>query len=437
MRSHDGQVAGSTSRRLSAFLVYLIILAVLVSPQFSPFGAIGPDGILRGDQILIPFLIVLLVVVNRDRLRIPLSRISIGLFAITAAITTSLIINTIFLDLNPSAGELFDVLIWTTYTLMFMVVGGNLSGEIAERGFGLVLVLTIVIAIFAVLQAAGNHFAIETLGSVYTDRLSRLVNVAPTATTSNPNTLAKLVLIPLFAFAALAYRSITGNNGHSSLFRTILFGALAVAFGAIIVMSDSRSGLIAAMVGLGIVSLGFVYGRVGDDRRRTIILLAGTVLGITLVFLAIFVFEVGRIGNLQHLFQDSSLQRRFEKWNRIVPIILEQPIIGHGPAPLYQARVSFTHIDSGVLSWWYHYGLLGVVSYLYLVLGIVRLGLQGLMNVDLFQDRPILWSAAVAAAGWFSGTLAAWTVAGVPQSRRVFTFTLLIAVFVSLYYHDH
>lgn len=425
-----------TITRVGVFLLYLTTLAVLLSPQFSLTGDIGPSGLLRADQLIIPSLVIILSLINLERVKIPVTRLSLGLLAITAVITISLILNIFLFDLDPAAGDLFDILIWCTYAVMFMIVGGNVSPSIAEQCFKLILLVTAFIGIFALLQAIELQFAVKTIGELYTTRSPRSVGLSPTGTTSNPNTLGKLVLVPLFAFFALLYRSLAGSEKADPL-RTVLWGGGAFLFGSIIIISDSRSALGAAVVGIGIIGCALVFGRIGDPKRRKLVISGSAIAVFSALILAIFVLEIGRIGNLQHPLQDDSLQRRFIKWKSILPIILERPLVGHGPSKQFVEKVSFRYIDSGVLSWFYHYGVMGVLSYLYLVLGAVHLGVRGLTDTDLFRNRPILWSASVAVLGWFSGTLAAWTVAGVPQSRRVFTFALLITALVSTYYYRY
>lgn len=420
--------------RGSTVLLYLTTLAVLLSPQFSPTGNIGPSGLLRADQLIIPTLIILLAVIDPKRIRLLMTRLSLGLLAISVVITTSLILNIFLFGLDPAAGDLFDILIWSTYAIMFMIVGGSISPSIAEQCFKFVLIITTLIATFALLQAVEIQFAVKTISEFYTTRSPRKVGISPTGTTANPNTLGKLSLVPLFAFFALFYRSLVRKEQAAPL-RKVLWGGSSLLFGSIIIISDSRSALGAAVIGFGIIGSALVLGRVGDSKRRSLVISGTAIAVFSALILAIFVLDIGRIGDLQHPLQDESLQRRFTKWNAILPFLLERPIIGHGPSNRFVREVSFRYIDSGTLSWFYHYGIIGVLSYLYLVLGAVRLGIRGLTNTDLFRNSPIMWSGAVAVLGWFGGTIAAWTVVGVPQQRQTFTFALLIASLVATYFN--
>lgn len=416
--------------RTSTFLLYLTTFAILLSPQFSPTGNIGPSGILRADQLILPTLVISLAATNITGIRLPVTRLSLGLLAMTLVIPASIISNTFIFGLVPVVGDLFDILIWFTYAVMFMVVGGNVSSDIAERCIKFILAVTVFIAIFAHLQAVEVQFAVKTIGGFYTARSPRIVGLSPTGTTSNPNTLGKLVLVPLFAFFALLYRSLVGTE-QVDQFRTALLGGGVFLFGSVIIMSDSRSALGAAVIGLSIISSALIFGQIGNSNRRRLVI-SGTAIAVFLsLILTIFVLEIGRIGYLQHPFQDDSLQRRFSIWKSILPIILQRPLLGHGPSKQFVGEMSFKYIESGVLSWFYHYGIIGILSYLYLVLGAIRLGIRGLINKDLFQNRPIMWSGAVAVLGWFSGTLAAWMVVGVPQSRQVFTLAILVAALTS------
>ncbi|WP_225871851.1 O-antigen ligase family protein [Halosegnis rubeus] len=315
-----------------------------------------------------------------------------------------------------------------------MIIGGNASLDVAERCFKLILLTTVLISLFAITQALEFQFAVTTLGELYTVRSPRVVAISPTGTTSNPNTLGKLVLLPLFAFFGLFYRSIV-STGAVNILRTVLWGGSALLSGLIIILSDSRSALVGAILGLGIILCTLILVQLGSSKRRRLVIGGTAVTVLSGLILSIFVLDIGRIGDLQHPLEDNSLQRRFTKWEAILPIILERPLIGHGPSNRFIEEVSFRYIDSGVLSWLYHYGILGVLSYLYLVLGAVRLGVSGLSDENLFQERPVLWSASVAVLGWLSGTLAVWTVAGVPQSRRVFALVVFVAALVATHLH--
>jgi O-antigen ligase len=413
-----------------SFLSYIVVAAVLLSPQFSPTGDIGPAEILRADQLLLPILILLLMLVHVDAIHIPVNRVSLGLVAITVVISVSLMLNTLLFALRPTIGDTFDVLIWSTYALTFIIIGGNINPKIARRCLKLSLVVTLLIAVFGLFQSVGNQFALELLRPVYTERSIRDVSISPTATTSNPNTLGKLVLIPLFVFFALFYRSLVTKNGQQNPAHSVIFACLLAMFFSITIISDSRSALVGAVVGFCVIGAVLIFSQLGDNSRRRLII-GGTTVGLGLsLYLSIFVFEIGRIGNLQQILQDRSLQIRFNRWRQILPFILDRPLIGHGPAPQFRKSLKFDYIDSGVLSWWYHYGIAGVLCYLYLALGAIQLGIRGLRNSNLFRDQPVLWSCSVAITGWFSGTLVVWTVAGVPQSRRVFTFALIVATFI-------
>ena len=431
MNSSQERARTPTSSKLLALLLYSTLGGILLLPQLSINGGFHPNGILRADQIIIPLFITFLILLNRHNLRLPFNRFGLGLFLITGIIGTSLIANLLIHGQQFAINDVFDFLIWFTSAIMFVVFGGNLPKHILERAFWVSICLLLIVAIFAALQSVGNQFAVETLGPAFTTRSSRHIKVAPTATTSNPNTLGKLFLIPLFAACALSYRNLSNEEVSSNISSKISWGIVTAIFGYLLLETDSRSALLAAIIGLSVISLALFVGRIGSKRRRKYIIASLFFIMAVSLVLIIFIFDVGRMSNLQNPLQDNSLQIRLRRWKQIMPILLKRPILGHGPANLFRAKVPFDHIDSGVLSWGYHYGIVGIVGYLYFAFGAVQLGISRLIDRDLFQNQPMLWSASAAVTGWFSGTLATWTVAGVPQSRRVFTFALLVAILVT------
>jgi|AntDeeMetagen681_2_1112603.scaffolds.fasta_scaffold00915_5 O-antigen ligase len=420
----------STAWAFTAILSYLTVIAVLLSPQFYYTGKIGPSEPFHGERVIISALIILIAVACSDRVRIPVNRVSFGLILITTSVTISLLSNIVLFGLNPSYYDVLFILLWVTYVLIFIVIGGNISIKTAQSCLILSLVITILIAVFALFQSAGNQFALETLRPIYTERSIRHVRLSPTATTSNPNSLGKLVLIPLFTFFALSYRSIIKKREHKDIMYSILFAFLALLFFSIIVISDARSALIGAIVGVCVIITSLKFSQVGNHKYEQWITRGIILVVILILYISIFVLEVGRIGNLQNILQDNSLQTRFYRWKQILPLILDHPLIGHGPDDRFISQVSFEYIDSGVLAWWYFFGIVGVLSYLYFVIGVIRVGFNGLRNKHMFQDRPIIWSSSVAVLGWFSGTLVVWIFAGVPNSQRVFTFALIIVAFI-------
>lgn len=416
-------------------LSYFIVSTVLLSPQFSLSGGISPDGLIRIDQVAIPFGVVVLALLCRDNVRLPVNRVTCGLLLVNFSIVSSLVANSILSGLIPELGNIFNILIWLTYTLMFLIIGGNLSEDVSNRSFVLTIGLTIVIGVFALLQASGTSLAVETIGSIYTNHEPYRIVLSPTATTTSPNTLGIIFIIPLFACLALFYRSAMRTGTRPNIPQILIWGFLSAVFGGLIILTDARSALAATVAGLPLVIVGVLQARIGSDRRRKF-LVSGTLFFMLIaIILSIFVLEIGRVAYLQNPFQDQSLMQRIEKWPILFQMILERPIIGHGPGNLFVNTGTETlYFDSGFLSWWYQYGLVGVAGYLYFALGVVRLGYRGLTDIELFERSAFLWGAAVAITGWFSGTLVAWIFVTVPQNRRAFTLALLTAAFVLSHY---
>ncbi|WP_049924727.1 O-antigen ligase family protein [Halopiger djelfimassiliensis] len=419
-------------------VIYGLVVAVLWSPYFTPPATIGPEGgILRADQVLLPLVVGLIVYINFDRVNIPINHLLMGLLAVTITIAVSVTVNAVIYGGPAGISELYDLIIWIGYVGLVVAVGGNLPTETAKRALLLIVLLSGGVAVVAILQSLNVTFAVERIAPIYTAREQRIIVQEPTATTTNPNTLAKLLLPPLFFAFAQSYRHIA-RDAPLQKERLIGWMALSLLFSASIVVTGSRSGLIATVIGFCVVGAVIALGRIGQRKRRRATILATSLSGIVGIFLIVVVFEVGRLAYLQNPLQDNSLQTRFEIWNTAVPIILEQPLIGHGPSKAVQLDAGIVHIESGFLSWWYHYGVTGIIAFAVVLGGALKIGIEKTIDGTLFEYQPVFWGAAVAVVGWFSGSVAAWTVAGVPQSRRVFTLSLLIvALLISSVSQEH
>jgi len=212
-----------------------------------------------------------------------------------------------------------------------------------------------------------------------------------------------------------------------------LWLVLVGIFSVVMVASDARSTLVGVIFAVCVVGFGMLMSNIGNRTKRYKIILSSIILLAVSLFIIIEVLEIGRFAALQNPLQDNSLQARFGKWTVVFPLILERFFIGHGPSKAAQLSVGIYHIDSGFLSWWYHFGILGVISYLAVALGAIRMGVGMVGDRRLFQGEPVFWSAAVALLTWFIGSFVVWTFAGIPQDRRVFTLLLIWIALLMIY----
>lgn len=409
-----------------ALLSYLSVVAVLTSPQFTPLSTVGPAGILRGDQILIPLLIIALTLTYADEFTIPSSYLLWGLVGITVTIGVSTVINAQLYGTGVDVGDLFDILVWATYAGTVVAVGGNLPRAVARHALRLAVVVTTLIAVIAVLQSMAVPFAIEVLAPVYTHNAHlRVIARRPTATTLNPNTLGILLSIPLYYAVARSYRSFVLEESLIRYSSVVGWALVALLCSYVILLTGSRSALLAVVAGLSTIAVVVHTGDAGIRKRRFFLLGTGAVMVTVALVLIVVVFEVGRYDYLANPLQDPSLQKRFEIWSVTLPLIRNRPLLGHGPSKdaLYAAGLMF--VDSGFLSWLFHYGIVGIFAYGLTLAGTLRAALGKVLAVGTFERDPVFWAASVAVVGWVAGSTVAWSVAGIVQNRRLFAFAVL------------
>lgn len=408
-----------------SLLLYSLAVAILLGPYFTPFSVLGPEGILRADQVLIPILVTTLVVLHSNRFVIPNNPVVLAIASIVGFIALAIFTNTVLYGGTTGIGDLFDVIIWISYLALIVTVPGNISIEQAKNTILLIMGVSTGIALLGILQWYNVSVTTEIIAPLYTTRLDT-VGRAPTATLQNPNSLGKLMLLPFFFSLAQVYQIYATNSMVGNIRKQAFWSVLTTTFAATVVVSNSRSALVGLIFGLATIALFIILEQIGDSNKRQNILTAVVMFGFVGLYLVIFVFEVGRIEDLQNPLQDNSLRTRFSIWETILPVILERPLLGYGPSKSAQLEVGVAYIDSGFLSWWYHYGLSGVGAFILLVLGAIKLGLLSVFNKPVFEQSPVFWSTGIGIVGWFSSSVVVWGFAAVLQDRRVFTLVLFV-----------
>ncbi|WP_157971650.1 O-antigen ligase family protein [Halorussus litoreus] len=332
----------------------------------------------------------------------------------------------------PRMSEIFDVIIWLSYTLFVMVIAPIVPSSTAQKGILLILVLSVATVVLAILQSLNIPIASEVIAPLYaTERHMQDLTRRPTATTINPNIYAQFLALPLLVSFSLTLAS--GRPEASAwLRRRAAFFFTSFIFTAIGVLATySRTGLLINILGaLMVIALILLTGVGSVNWRKRIVAVSSVSFLVAFVAFLSIGEGIGRFSELTNPMEARSLQVRFDKWEQILPIISESPIIGYGPSKLELNSIPVSIIDSGTLAWWFHYGLLGVVSFLGLMIVIFVLGTQTLTNTRILDKSPVGWSAGVAVTGWTFGSLALWPIKPLPQSRRVFTLYLILVVFV-------
>ena len=410
---------------LELLLLYLLAVMVLLSPYFTPFSNIGPGGILRGDQVLIPFLVLTIVLFHLDGFVVPNNLIVIAIALLVGLISLSIFMNWFHYQGSTGIGDLYDVVIWIMYFCLVAAISGNISTEQARRTILFIIGLLIGVAGLAILQSVNIGVATETIAPIYTTRLDTITR-SPTATLKNPNSLGKIMLFPFLFSLAQAFRIYVTESVADNTWNFASWLLLCALFATVIIASDARSVLVGLIFASSVIGAVVVLEKIGDDLKRHKLVAVTTISMIVGLYLLIAVFEVGRIASLQNPLQDNSLQTRFILWERILPVILERPLIGYGPSKTAQLAAGVPYVDSGFLSWWYHYGLFGIIAYILFICGSIKSGLNTVINRTVFVQYPVFWSAGLATIGWITGSILIWGFAGVPQDRRVFTLILFI-----------
>lgn len=419
-------------KKITSFGVYLLIIATIWSPYFTPPSTIGPQGILRLDQIVLPLVVVGLAISQVPNLRISVS--SPG--AICLVITVLVLLSTLFGVFNHGyplrISDVFDLIIWSTYALFILVVAAVLPSMVARKGTILLIIAGTLAAILSILQILDFSIANEAIGPLYTyDPHLRTLGRRTTGPTVNPNIFGQLLSIPLFLSFALILSASRGNAPNWLTKRSPIFATSFVITGAGILATYSRTSLLTAAIGCTTIVMIVLVCRLGASlwRKRLLATIVTGIAGVSFA-LPLFGIDLGRFARLSNPLQAHSLQMRFAKWEKVLPYIIESSILGHGPSKLGLGTLAPFAIDSGVLSWWFHYGIIGVFALLAFLVVIFVVGVRTFTDARTFETDPIGWAAAAALIGWTSGTIAVWPVMTVAQSRRNFTLFLILVVFV-------
>jgi energy-converting hydrogenase Eha subunit C len=198
-----------SSRQTLNIGIYLVVLAVIWSPYFTPSGEIDPAGLLRADQVLIPLLIIGILLSTAPNVRILYSFVSLLLASITVIIFISYLIGVFVRGYPAQFGDIFDVLIWATYTAIIAITCPFILNDTSRK----IILFLIVASIGASLLALLQYFDIAGVNSlispVFTDGI-HLTRVAQqrTGPAGNTSVIAQLLTMQLLVRVALAMRSI-------------------------------------------------------------------------------------------------------------------------------------------------------------------------------------------------------------------------------------
>jgi len=408
-------------------LLSLLVGTVLWSPYFTVPGVpIGAS--LRADQLILPVFVGYVVAQRYTEFRVTVDYVLAGLLLVVVTIATSISYNAVVTNVPARLSDFFDVVVWGGYLLTMVTISGNVSRTTARRILLLTVVLSAAVAVLSVLEALRVPVVVERIAPIYTSgkHLETVRDGIPTGTATNPNTLAKLLAMPLFFSMAQWYRLAVGGAGNDQWRPLAFWFGLSCLFAAAILPTASRSGLASIVVGfLALLAL-LATDRLSDSEQFklvtgafVVVLAAGTY---TLVVLTGF----RNYDALLNPLGSGALDVRLRLLQLGIPVLLDGIVIGHGPSwTVLERRIGISTFDSGFFNWLYHYGIFGVATLVLYFIGGIRYGLTSLKTSTVFETDPVSWGAAAAITGSSAGLPIVWFVSSVALRRRLFMFNLL------------
>lgn len=401
---------------------YLLIFLSFLSPYFTPPSTLGPEGILRFDQVILPILLFLVVISSGGLLELNLSAITKALFGIALLILLSFLYSVYFLGIQVRIGEIYDIVIWFSYVALIAIVPSRLSLRTAKISVIILICSGIIVSIFGILQGLEVSL-ITPIDEIYspTKRITRDLRRA-NGTTVNPNLFSEVIAIPLLATVSLVYR-FSGRDTSRYLNSKYFFLASSVIMILCLYFTYSRSGAAGTLIGVCALAAIILFSKVGGKRKRRQLATIIMALPISLFIILVTVnYDFGRYSSILNLASDSSLQTRIERWLATITVIKDSILLGYGPS---KQALPVDHADSGILNWWFHYGLISVFMFLFFVSCTLKCGFGIAKDRTIYQNRPYIWAISTSIASWSVAIPAIWIFLPVPAYRRPFTIFLL------------
>lgn len=427
-----------------SFLLCAIVVSIFWSPYFTPFDTVGAAGILRIDQILLLLFIAVYFVRKPSFVKIPRYTGLLSLLVMVVIIFTSLLIGLFIFDFPVKVGDTFNVFRWATYFVFFVLLIQILSLLTIRLLTVVILLSGVSIAFLGIFQFHDFLGIHQLTGEIYL-RESRFENWGNRpdrayGTTPNPNMYAQLLSIPLLLSTSLLLHTIYQQVTDNDRYAMFIFLALSTAVLAYAVfLTYSRTGIILILIGAIFIFLTFILNIPHQFGFKYMAFGSGIIFLVLFAVLYVFGVDVGRYRGLLSLGDDSSLQFRFQIWQTVFPIISESFVVGHGPSRynLLKRNQFGSTVDSGILRWWYHYGILGVITILTFILSVFRISILAITKDGSFSDHPWFWSIATVTGGWILGALVVWLVLPIMTYSRSFTlFLFLGAMLISAVFFD-
>lgn len=431
----------SKFRFLFKIQLYLLIIAVFLSPYFTPpiflrSGSfiIGEGGIVRLDQLLMPILLMSLIMVmiwKRRQIKTVISTGPILYLFMFIIINLGVFYGVFFRGYAFRIGDLYDGVLWLCYSLLVMTLPLALTLEEAEKALSALLIAGIVASLIAVTQSP--FYSPEIFVDFYTNVLSQFypTQERAVAPSRNPNVLGQMLIAPLFILMGLLVISLRQKNIQKAIY-VILF-VFVVSFA--IFSTGSRStmvsifpGIFAMVVFLLTTSDINTEGYQKTSRQFILLLL------ILSSAMFLFLLTGPGFGRFEDLTRENLLGARAESWPAAIQLIKEGLIIGHGTSGegLVHYQEQYGFIDSGILQILFRHGFTGFITMTLIIFWSMRVAVSTLQETAIMQKYPFLWSGSLALTGLCVSMISMWPIRRleIGNASQFFMIFVLLTIFV-------
>lgn len=412
-------------KTVTRLFVILLGPVIIWFPYFSPPSTIGPAGILRLDQVILP-LIILILIIQREDLEIMIEESTKYLIITVLAIFGSIIVGAFWFGFDTNINHFFEIVIWLVYLLSLVTIPRVVNRETIKKSIPLIILFSALASLFVVLQILNFHNVNQHISPLFTyERHLNVLGRRATGPTLSSNVLPQLLLLPFLLVYALLIRNLAILRRGMSL-NDVVFGFSGLLIFTGIFLSYSRSGLVFTILAVTAVSVLILY----DTKPSTKALSKIVFMMMLLTFITVLVFGPGRHSFLASITEAHTFQRRIQIWHETVPLIFESPIIGQGTTDTLLHQLGYSTHDSGIFNFWYRYGLVGTLSFVLFLISVARYSGNIVTKSDFQKYRPFEWAVSCAVFGWSLALFPPWLFVNVAQARRSFSLFLLFIIFL-------
>lgn len=407
--------------------ICLLIVATIFSPYITPPATIGPQGTRHLAQMLIaPLLIAYISIKYRKSLMISVDGVTLIATLIFASITISAITGVFVRGYSWRLGDFYEPVQWLFYVMLLALIPPLVNKKTISKGILFILITIIVAGFLGLLQYIDLTIINQYITPYYSER-------DPThrvfGTEESPNIFAQLISAGLILAIGLFYATYIKER---QVTKKALLLSINIAFLLVVLLlTESRSVIIGVVCGLSVTFAILYAGEVGEKSQIisyvTLIFVAGF-----LVFLGAITIGVGdRFLELLYIQESNLFRIRIPESVAILPILSEAILIGHGPSieGMAQFRDEWGYLHSGLLTWAYHYGIVGVFLMIIFILSLCKVGIQILLNERLLNNSPVIWAGAFSVVGLSVSLLAMWPIRDF-SNRRVFFLLMLLYILI-------